>query len=115
LSRSFRAGFDSSTRQVTLVLLERDEVPAGKGLVSPPDSPFLLGRDWFVLEQDVFGANRLGRQGRMLGGGGAPDRHVGNSGGEEPIAFYHRVGKPRADHPRHGNTTGPVPFRVGST
>ena len=86
----------NSTCQVTLVLLERDEAPLLEVSLAEPGLALLLGRDWFVLERDVLGANRLGRQGRTLGGGRTPDRHVGNSGEEEPVAFYHRVGKGRA-------------------
>ena len=104
-----------STTQVTLEVLPADDL-ATRGLLSADqDAPQLRRRERLVVERGVFGPSCASRRGDTLGGGGAPDRHVGNSGGEEPIAFYHRVGKPRADHPRHGNTTGPVPFRVGST
>ena len=86
----------SATAQLTLHLFPTHEAPLLEVSLAEPGLAFLLGRDQLVLERDVLGANRLGRQGRTLGGGRTPDRHVGNSGEEEPVAFYHRVGKGRA-------------------
>jgi len=53
-------------------------------------------RERLVVERDVFGPSCASGRGDTLGGGGAPDRHVRNSGEEEPVAFYHRDGKARA-------------------
>ena len=85
-----------STTQVTLEVLPADDL-ATRGLLSADqDAPQLRWRERLVVERDVFGPSCASRRGETLGGGGAPDSHVRNSVGEEPVAFYHRVGKGRA-------------------
>ena len=91
------ASGDSLTSQPTAQLVEGDELaPFDLGDAAPEGATLRWAQHVLGLFAPPCAARR--ERARIAGWRQSPDGHVRNSSEEQPIAFYHRVGKARAFH-----------------